>query len=189
MPNKLSQLDDQELLIQIRLGDEAAFGELYDRYSSPLYNYLLRLTSEQNSADELLQEVFLGCWRSARRFRGDSTVKTWLFRIAHHKSASWLRKHTNRNPAVSLDETALTADLDALPEQLTIDSWESGQILTAVNQLSPKHRAVIELSFVHQFSYPEIAEILRCPVGTIKSRVSYALRILEGELRRREIDG
>ena len=189
MPNNLSRLDDLDLLEQIRLGDEAAFGELYDRYSSPLYNYLLRLTGEQVTAEDLLQEVFLGSWRSARRFRGDASVKTWLFRIAHNKSASWLRKHRRHLPPANLDETQPPTDPDALPEQLAIGSWEGEQVLAAIEQLSAKHRAVVELTFVHQFSYPEIAEILSCPVGTVKSRMSYALRALEGELRRRQIDG
>lgn len=185
MAATLSSFSDDELLEHIRLRDEAAFAELYDRYSSAIFNYLLRLTHEQQVAEDLLQETFLGSWRAARRFRNRSSVKTWLYRIAHNQTVSWLRKHRRHQPAFNLDEIELGKASKDWLEDLAIENWENGQLLEAIETLSEKHRAVIELTFGQQFSYAEIAEIVGCPVGTVKSRMSYALRQLEGELRRR----
>ena len=95
---------DLELLQGVANGERRAFGSLYDRYGAPLYNYLVRLLHETAVAEELTQEVFLGAWQAAQRFQGRSTVKTWLFRIAHHQAVSWLRRHgEGRQPAAFED--------------------------------------------------------------------------------------
>ena len=165
---------DHRLLRQVAAGDQSAFDELYKTYSPAVFNYLLRLVNEPSVAEELLQDVFLAVWQSAGRFREQAKVKTWLLRIAHHQAVSWLR----RNHAVTaLDDLAELAGDDQIEELLT-QLWRVDQI----RQLSVKHRAVIELTFVHELSYAEIAEIMDCPIGTVKSRMSYALRHLNAVL-------
>ncbi|MBN1668451.1 MAG: sigma-70 family RNA polymerase sigma factor [Anaerolineales bacterium] len=187
MPAAPALASDSELLERIRRRNQSAFAELYDRYSSALFNYLLRLTHDQQASEDLLQEVFLGCWRGARHFRGQASVKTWLFRIAHHQSVSWLRKHRQDSQAMALESITADNTESSWPENLVIERWENAQLLEALDVLSDKHRAVVELTFGQHFSYGEIAEIMDCPVGTVKSRMSYALRQLEGELRRRSV--
>ncbi len=165
---------DLDLLRQTAAGDEAAFAELYDLYAPPVYNYLLRLVNEPSIAEEILQEVFLAMWRGAQRFRGEAKVKTWLLRIAHHQAVSWLRRH---RPASSLDEATDIAEDEHIDERLA-RAWQADRVRAALSELSPKQRAVIELTFVHGLSYLEIAHVMNCPIGTVKSRMSYALRNL-----------
>jgi RNA polymerase sigma-70 factor (ECF subfamily) len=169
---------DVDLLRQVAAGDEAAFAELYDLYAPPVYNYLLRLVNETAVAEEILQEVFLAMWRGASRFRAEAKVKTWLLRIAHHQAVSWLR----RERAVLWPNDEFEGDAAASIEEDLARSWQIDQVRGALTQLSSKHRAVIELTFVHGLSYTEIAQVMNCPVGTVKSRMSYALRHLNSIL-------
>ncbi len=165
-------LADVDLLRQVAAGNEVAFAELYDLYAPPVYNYILRLINEPAVAEEILQEVFLAMWRGAQRFRAEAKVKTWLLRIAHHQAVSWLR----RERAVLWSDDELDGNADASIEEDLARSWQIDQVRSALARLSPKHRAVIELTFVHGLSYAEIAQVMNCPIGTVKSRMSYALR-------------
>ena len=169
---------DAELLRQVAAGDEVAFAELYDLYAPSVYNYLLRLVNESAVAEEILQEVFLAMWQGAHRFREEAKVKTWLLRIAHHQAVSWLRR--TRATAWTNEEPA-TDDHDPIEEHLA-RSWQIDQVRAALARLTPNHRAVIELTFVQGLSYAEIAEVMNCPIGTVKSRMSYALRRLNNLL-------
>ena len=170
---------DRELISLTAAGDEDAFLELYQRYHVPLFNYLLRLVREPAVAEEVLQDVFVAIWRGAGRYRGQAKVKTWAFRIAHNQAVSWLRRY---RPLVGLPDDLQDGSDEGDPEAQAIDSWRASQVQLALERLSPRHRAVVELAFVHTFSYAEIAEIMACPVGTVKSRMSHALRHLAGAL-------
>jgi RNA polymerase sigma-70 factor (ECF subfamily) len=172
-------VSDTDLLHLTASGDESAFCELYKRYSGPIFYYLLRLIHEKKDAEDLLQEVFLAVWKGARNFRGQSQVKTWLYRIAHHQAISWLRRYKK---VASFDDLFETDRRDG-PEEVVSGHWPSDQIQEALDTLSSKQREVIELTFIHRMSYTEIAEIMGCPVGTIKSRMSYALRMLNDMIK------
>lgn len=173
---------DVHLLRQVATGDEGAFEMLYRRHAGPLYNYLLRLIHEPPVAEDLVQEVFMAVWRGAGRFRGQAQVKTWLFHIAHNQAVSWLRRH---RPVVAFDDLESSPADDMLDEsdERVVKAWQADQLQTALEGLSPKHREVIELAFVYGLSYAEIAQVAACPVGTVKSRMSNALRYLYGCLR------
>ena len=176
---------DHQLLRRVASGDERAFDELYVLYGAVVYNFLLRLVNEPPVAEELLQDVFLAVWQGADRFRAEAKVKTWLLRIAHHKAVSWLRHH---QPASSLDEaTDIAAEDDHIDERLA-RAWKADRVRAALGELSPKHRAVIELAFVHDLPYADIARIVDGPVGTVKSRMSYALRHLTAVLGHQAAD-
>lgn len=168
------------LMEQIAAGDEEAFSELYHRHHEQIYNYLLRLVRESSGAEDLLQEVFVAVWQGAGRFRKESKVRTWIFRIAHHKAVSWLRR---LRPVDALPAVLPGSSPEWNPEARSIRSWQVERIQAALEQLSPKHRSVVELAYVNGFSYQEIGKILRCPVGTVKSRMSYAIRQLQGVLQ------
>jgi RNA polymerase sigma-70 factor (ECF subfamily) len=174
---------DIELLRQVAAGDDAAFAELYDLYAPPVYNYLLRLINEPAVAEEILQEVFLVMWQSAHRFRAEAKVKTWLLRIAHHQAVSWLRR--TRVVLWPHDEVEIEGP-DHIEDYMA-RRWQLTQIRAALAKLSPNHRAVIELTFVQGLSYAEIAEVMNCPIGTVKSRMSYALRHLNTLLSESEL--
>jgi RNA polymerase sigma-70 factor (ECF subfamily) len=169
----MSSSSDRELLQGVARQDEESFAALYDRHSTSLYNYLFRLVNRWDVAEELLQDVFVVAWERAADFRGRSQVTTWLFRIAHHKAVDWLRK---KRPDRLEQVDWLPAD--DCPEREVFDAWTMDQLQAALERLSTKHRAVIELAFLDGLSYREVAEIVDCPVGTVKSRVSYARRHL-----------
>ncbi len=170
---------DHQLLRQVAAGDEQAFDELYQAYNVAVYNYILRLIHEPNVAEDLLQEVFLAAWQGAARFRQESKVKTWLLKIAHYQTVSWLRRHHATSPFDDLVDAATDGQI----EDHIVEAWEADRIWRALDQLSPKQRAVIELVFVQDLPYAEIAKILDCPIGTVKSRISYAMRNLTALLK------
>jgi RNA polymerase sigma-70 factor (ECF subfamily) len=155
---------------------------LYDEYSRSLYNYIYRLVGRWDIAEELLQDVFIAAWEGADRFRGGCKVSTWLYRIAHHKAVDWLRK---KKPC-RLEQVEWLPARES-PEREAFASWTADQVHAALDDLSAKHRAVIELAFMEGLSYREVADIVECPVGTVKSRVSYAKRYLRQALEMRGI--
>jgi RNA polymerase sigma factor (sigma-70 family) len=178
-PNKGPRnVSDRQLMNAVAQGEETAFGELYQRHGTAIFNYLFRLIHEEALAEDLLQETFVAIWKGAHSFRGKSKAKTWMFGIAHNKAVSWLR----RNRPDSLHEGQTAPGIEPNPETTSIINWRNRELLTALNSLSPNHRAVIELVFVQEMAYADIAKVMHCPLGTVKSRVSYALRHLNGLL-------
>jgi RNA polymerase sigma-70 factor (ECF subfamily) len=177
-------IPDSVLMSGVAGGDECAFADLYHRYSTPIYHYLCTLVIDGSAAEEILQDVFLAVWNGARRFRGESQVKTWIFHIAHNQAVSWFRKS---HRALHLDDPERASGEPDL-EARTIDRWRDGQIREALNRLSPPHREVVELAFFHELSYQEIAIVMGCPVGTVKSRMSYARRSMTHVLKELGLD-
>lgn len=176
----LATLPDADLLKRVGGGEEQAFEVLYRRHSEPLYNYLLRLVNEPAIAEDLLQETFLLVWRSAAQFRGGAQVRTWLFKIAHNSAVSWLRKQRVQVDWETLEP--LLQDGTMSLESLALQNLNAARVQRALAQLSARHRPVVELAFVQEFSYREIAEILQIPEGTVKSRMSTALKLLAHHL-------
>ena len=176
---------DRRLLRAAAAGDEEAFSRLYHRHAGGVYNYLLRLTDNEPVGEELLQETFVAVWQGAHDFQRRAKVKTWIFRIAHNLAVSWLRRH---RPESLEDDADVPSEEDG-PETSSVINWQNDQLLAALELLSPNHRAVVELVFVHELPYNEIAQIMDCPVGTVKSRMSYALQHLCRLLINSEQDG
>jgi len=177
---------DLDLIDAIADHDERSFDVLYHRYNVSLYNYILRLIHRPHVAEEILQEVFLAVWEGAGRFKGRAKVKTWLFRIAHYQAVSWLRR---KREVLTDDGELPDRPVPPRTESQVIASWQTDTVRTALDKLSPEHRAVLELAFFHEMSYAEIAEVLECPVGTVKSRMSYARRNLTGHLKAQGVEG
>jgi RNA polymerase sigma-70 factor (ECF subfamily) len=170
---------DAELVSLAAKGDERALADLYQRYSEMVYNYLLRLVHERVEAEDLLQDVFLIIWQGASKYRGSAQVRTWIFKIAHNRAVSWLRRQRFNRLFHELTEEHATPGVE---EQATV-AWRDTQLSQAMMRLAPKHREVLELAFVYEMSYAEMAEVLSCPIGTVKSRMSYALHSLGNTLQ------
>ncbi|GAB4530503.1 MAG: sigma-70 family RNA polymerase sigma factor [Anaerolineales bacterium] len=168
MNSWLESASDDDLLQHAAKGDQLAFEQLYLRHSPAAFRYLHNLLRREEAAEEILQETFLAVWEQAALFEGRAKVKTWIFRIARNKAISWLRAHRDTVPLD--DRLSLSARLSP-----KLSPEDADALRQALNDLSPKHREVLELAFGQGLSYNEIALVLSCPVGTVKSRVKYAL--------------
>lgn len=177
------RLDDLGLIRRIAAGDEAALHDLYAEYGQRLYAYALRLTADPAQAEDVVQDALVTVWYRAGTCRGDGRPIAWLMGIVHHTALKSLRRRT------SLISDAMENSLqaaDPLPEEQAQSSQQTALIRQALQQLSLEHRAVLELVFYQGLSLQETARVCGCPVGTVKSRLSYARRQLRGYLSRTE---
>ena len=142
-----------------------------------MFGYLFRLVDSADSAEELTTDVMLEVWKSAKRFRGESRVSTWVIGIARYKALSSLRK-TGLEWA-DVEEASALPDRAALQDEKLVQSSMRETILAALRKLSQKHREVMELTYYHDFTCEEIAEILDCPRNTVKTRMFHARKQLK----------
>lgn len=179
MPEQRAQdMDEISLLARIADKDQDAFKQLYALYRKRLFAYLLKVLSQPETAEEVLDDVMFEVWRQATRFQGNSTLATWIFGIAHHKAMNALRQR-GKHKAVELEAVDEPLTSPDNPYTEAEKSHLREKMKTALAQLSQDHRAVLELTFYHGFSYVEIAEIVRCPVNTVKTRMFHAKRQLQ----------
>lgn len=172
-------LDDVALLKRIAAKEDAALQTMYAKYGQRMMAYALRLTQNRATAEDVVQDSLVVVWRSAGRFKGEGRVIAWLLGIIHHTSMKALR-HPHQPISEALAET-LTAS-DPLPEEQTEAEDKAAWVRRGVQNLSPNHRAALELVFYQEMSLAEAAEVCDCPVGTVKSRLSYARRYLRSKL-------
>jgi RNA polymerase sigma-70 factor, ECF subfamily len=184
--------DDSLFIDRLRAGDAAAFEILIDRYSSDIYALLYRLTENAEEAGDLTQDTFLRALRSIKGFRGDSELKTWLFRIAINESRNRFRwwKRRRRDVTISLDatigdsETAFSdtlADNSVSPEDAALSREREYAIKKALADIPDIYREAIILCDIEGMSYDETSAALGIGLGTVKSRISRGRE----ELRRR----
>ena len=174
---------DLDLIRRIANEDESALRELYAAYGQRMYAYALRLTASPATADDVVQDTLIAVWQSARSFRGEGRVLAWLLGIVHHTAMKGLR-HIHQ-PITEEMEIVLPAPT-ALPEERIQTKEEVHSLQKGLKSLSPEHRAILELVFYQGMSLNEVAEVCHCPLGTVKSRLSYARRHLRGILSRQE---
>ncbi len=163
---------EHSLIREIARGDKESFKKLYTIYQRRLFAYLIRMLSEKQTAEEILNDVMFEVWRQAGSFKGKSRPSTWVFGIARNKALNALRTRSRKN--VGLEAIEMLADSKAGPHELAESKDVQENIRLALGCLSPEQREVVELTFYHNFSYREIAEIMRCPVNTVKTRMFYA---------------
>jgi RNA polymerase sigma-70 factor (ECF subfamily) len=182
---------DTELMLRVKGGDRAAFEALYARYSRPLLNFFFRLVWDRGFAEDLMQETFLRLWRGKERYRPSGKFTTYLFQIAKNH---WLNERDKRNrriSPVSLEAGGAEESngfRDAVPagergpvgETLNKELGEA--IARAVESLSEKLRLVFVLGQLDGMRYADIGEILGIPVGTVKSRMANADKVIRGRL-------
>lgn len=166
-------------------GDRDAFRVVVDAYGRMVANLVSRMVPQREEAEDLVQEIFLQAYRSLGSFRGDSRLGTWIYRIAVNKTLrrlSQLRRHS----AASLEDVEAHALLPALTEESPLrqvcKAEEKDRVRQAIAALPDKQRLVVMLHYFEDLSCQEIAEVLGCSVGTVWSRLHYALRRLRNEL-------
>ena len=181
---------DEQLVKTCQNGHWEAFESLVARYERKIYNLAFRLSGNAEDANDLAQETFVRLYRSIHTFRGQSAFSTWLYRIATNVCLDELRRR-QRHPTISLDAPMETeegqmerevVDLTQLPE-FVYESKELRQVIQGlVAELSEDHRTVLVLRDFENLSYEEIAEILGCQLGTVKSRLNRARAALKDKI-------
>jgi RNA polymerase sigma-70 factor (ECF subfamily) len=163
--------------------DRAAFEALYKRFERPLFRYLTSLLRSPELAEEILDDVMVEIWHRASRFSGSSRPSTWIFAIAHHKAIDRLRRR--KVSTLTLDDLSHLAGDTGAPDEAALHESFRREVALALAELSPDHRSVIELAFGFGYAYCEIAEIVNCPVNTVKTRMHHARKQLQVILERR----
>lgn len=176
----IDETRDRRLVAAIATRDRDAFEAFYAHHAADVFRFVRDLVRDEGIAEELTSDVMVQVWRSAATYAGRSRVRTWLFGIAHHKTIDALRKR--RTVTVALDDMRGAASAADGPEALALRAADSRRLELALATLSPEHRAVVELTFIEGFSQKEIAEIVDCPVATVKTRTFYAKQRLRDAL-------
>lgn len=188
VPNRDAvNIDDQHLIQQCLAGRSEAFGELVVRYQDRLFHTLLYVTGAADQAQDVAQDAFVHAFAKLSTFRGESAFYSWLFRIAMNAAVS--RKRRDRRMSASLDaarENSGHEPIDAHPASEPSHSLEVSErqalVRAALAELSEEYRTVLVLKEMEDMRYEEIAEIVGCPIGTVRSRIHRARTELREKL-------
>ena len=184
-PAMTQPAEDLDLIQRMQAGDNDAVRDLYALYGQRLYAYALRLTDDPATAEDVTQNTLVTAWRTARTFRGEGRLIAWLLGIVHHTAMKALSGSTRYLDEVA--EETVSEDQPSPEEQAQVRD-ERRWVRQGLQSLSSEHRAVLELVFYQGLSLNEAADVLKCPIGTVKSRLSYARNHLRGVLSRTEED-
>jgi RNA polymerase sigma-70 factor (ECF subfamily) len=160
----------EEILIQaVARKDKEALKQLFEAYHKRIFRFAYKLTSDREAASDVTSDVFITIWEKANRFKGQSSLSTWIFGITRNKIRALYRKKLH---FVDMERASLSND--------TSNSIHLREDLKdALQHLSLEHREAVEMIFYLGFSYKEAAKIIGCPVGTVKSRIFHAKKLLE----------
>jgi RNA polymerase sigma factor (sigma-70 family) len=173
-------LDEARLIARIAATkDLRAFEQLYRIYHPRLTRFLSNILRRPQLVEEALNDALMVVWRRPESYNGTSKVSTWIFAIAYRVA---LKARSRMDEAVDDPMAEARPSLEAGPEQEFSRRQTQEMLATAMGQLSAEHRAVVDLTYFHEAGYREIAEILDCPVGTVKTRMHHARRHLKGIL-------
>jgi RNA polymerase sigma-70 factor, ECF subfamily len=169
-------VDDAALLERIAAGgDKSAMKLLYERHSDALYHFIRARLRDPFEAADVMQEVFIEVWRAAGRFQGRSAARTWIFGIARNKTVDRMRRGGRE---VLADPDPDLADDAPSPEAVVEAASDAARLRGCIEKLSAAHRSAIHLAFYRELPYGDIAEIEGVPVGTVKTRILHAKRLL-----------
>lgn len=176
--------EDADLVLRIQGGDLQAFEALYHKYERQLYRTALAISGDSGAAEEILQDTFVRAYGAMDRVDASLSLAPWLYRIALNLSYNWSGRHRHWPLDIDLWVDRLIAGPGVSPER----EMEGGELRDVVQEalasLGFKQRTVIALFYLQGFSLAEIAYILDCPVGTVKSRLHYACKALRQKLSR-----
>lgn len=187
------QFDEHAIIERCKAGDTAAFDELVRRFEKRVFNCALRITGNYNDAADIAQEAFIRAFHSIQTFRGDAKFATWIYRIVTNvyldeRKRSKAHRTTSLDEAIELEENAVTRQIEdeaPTPDEVVENKERLRALQKAINSLPDYQRIIITLYHTQHRSYEEIAEILKLPIGTVKSRLNRArlalAEILESE--------
>jgi RNA polymerase sigma-70 factor, ECF subfamily len=189
-----SHAEEDALVTALSQGSEDAYEILIQRYQQPVYSLVCRLMNDPSDAPDIVQEVFLKVFRNIGAFRGSSSLKTWIYRIAVNEAYNhrrWFCRHQRQEVALGFEEGTPNyaggmTDNGRSPFEQAADHETRALVEQALEKLNPKFRAAVVLRDIEDLSYEDIATVLDVSLGTVKSRIMRgreALRkILEGRL-------
>jgi len=174
---RLGRLREQLDLTRAQLGDEQAFMRLVERYHNRLLLYVRRLGADETDAEDIVQDVWVSAYRTLRRVYDAEAFPAWIYAVTRHHALSALRRRTRLPEPVGMSDGELenVANQDETPD-LTTD--EAAAVRRCLTRISVPHREVLVLRFFDGLSYDQMAAVLRCGVGTVRSRLHYAKRAL-----------
>jgi RNA polymerase sigma factor RpoE len=182
--------DETALVRRARAGDLAAYDQLVRLYQERIYSTVYHMTANHEDANDLTQEAFIKAYQALKSFKGGSSFYTWVYRIAVNKTINFLKQRRNRTQ-ISLNDIDFNAEHDPDLVALISDKTPRREINlaelqeklnTAMQKLSEPHRLVVTLHDVQGLSHEEIAEIMDCNIGTVRSRLFYARQQLQAHL-------
>lgn len=167
------EVEDRDLILKAQRGDVDAYNLLVSRWEKRVFNYLLRLVRNREDALDLCQDVLLKVYQNLRKLEDPARFAPWMYRIAHNEAYSLLRKKKPED------------DLDAIPQEFgggMLPVETALAVDAALRRLSPDQREAVVLKIYQGFKFEEMAEILECPLSTVKSRLYTALDLLKDAL-------
>ena len=179
-PEQEAALEDERLISGLQLGDEKSYERLIQRFQTPVYNLAWRLVNDPADASDVVQEVFLKVFRNIGQFRRDSSLRTWVYRIAvneSHNRRRWLFRHRRGETGIeeNFDDSEgrerPLMDMGETPFDFTMNREAQLLLEEGLAAINPVFRAALVLREVEDMSYEEIAEILEVSLGTVKSRI------------------
>ncbi|HMP90351.1 MAG TPA: sigma-70 family RNA polymerase sigma factor [Kiritimatiellia bacterium] len=189
-PNETLDPTDRELVARAQRQDLDAYNELIQRYHKKIYALVYNMTSNKEDAEDLVQEVFFKAYSALKRFKGDSSFYTWVYRIAVNRTINYVKKRKKRT-GLSLDD--IDGGVERDPTYVELSAKESPfrdatlselqeKLNNALQTLSEKHRTVVVMHDIQGVPHEEIAQTLGVSSGTVRSRLFYARQILQAEL-------
>lgn len=178
-------MNERELIARLQKRDEAAFEELIRQYEKKVYTLCFRMCGNSEDAEEAAQDAFLALWRGIDRFRQESSLSTWIYRLATNACIDTLRRRKKQSGSVSLDDEELFVDaVGTSPQpQETVEHRETQKLLQeGLSALPEEYRKVLILREIEGLSYTEIAESASIELGTVKSRISRGRSLLRNFL-------
>ncbi len=185
-----TNLLDAELVKRVQAGDKAAFDILVQKYQHKVVNLINRFVSDQTECYDIAQDAFIKAYRAIGNFRGDSQFYTWLYRIAANTAKNHLASRARKSPAYTVDvEDAEHFEGESglkeytTPENLLLSEEIEQTVFKAIENLPDDLKSAITLREIEGLSYEEIAEVMDCPIGTVRSRIFRARDAIDKELR------
>jgi len=154
---------DEEIIAKIGDGDFEAYGILIKRYENFVYTLARGLAGSDEPAKDIAQETFLRAYKALRRFEKKSSFKTWLYRIAYNTALNHIKKNKVFSEPVDFDALPACDNHETIPLRITIRKL--------IDRLKPEHEAIIIMHYFEDLKYEEMADVLSCPIGTVKIRL------------------
>lgn len=182
---------DWQIVERVQAGDVAAFDQLILKYRTRVYSTIYHMTANREDAADLTQDAFIKAFQSINRFHGQSSFFTWLYRIAVNATLTHIRKNKLRS-FFSFDKIHEDAKVAEVIDHLTDNKDVEREVFVgelqeklneAMQKLSIPHRTVVTLFEIEGLSHEEIADIMECSVGTVRSRLHYAKQLLQADLQ------